>query len=73
MRFHGLEHGAAHDYTRDELQPWAVELMKGASAGKPAYVYFNNDWNARAPLNARLLMEMTGRYAVQLGEQRKAS
>jgi uncharacterized protein YecE (DUF72 family) len=65
LRFHGLEHGAAHDYTRAELDPWASQLRKCARAGKPAFVYFNNDWNARAPANARTLMEMSGKHAVQ--------
>jgi uncharacterized protein YecE (DUF72 family) len=66
LRFHGLEHGAAHDYTRAELKPWAIELTKCARAGKPAFVYFNNDWNTRAPFNARTLMEMTGEHAAKL-------
>jgi len=27
--------------------------------GKNVYAYFNNDWNCRAPENAKSLMEMT--------------
>jgi uncharacterized protein YecE (DUF72 family) len=65
LRFHGLEHGAAHDYTQKELEPWAEQLCNFASKRKPAFVYFNNDWNTRAPQNAKLLMEMVGPYAVQ--------
>ncbi|MEI6351330.1 MAG: DUF72 domain-containing protein [Verrucomicrobiota bacterium] len=64
VRFHGLEGGAAHDYTADELKPWAEHLRRCARQGRDAFVYFNNDINTRAPLNARMLMEMVGaRYA----------
>jgi uncharacterized protein YecE (DUF72 family) len=31
----------------------------------PAFVYFNNDWNTRAPINAKTLMEMTGKHTVR--------
>jgi uncharacterized protein YecE (DUF72 family) len=65
LRFHGLEHGAAHDYTKDELTPWAEQLRAAAQKGKPCFVYFNNDWNTRAPLNARMLMDMVGDAAVE--------
>jgi uncharacterized protein YecE (DUF72 family) len=65
LRFHGLEAGAAHDYSDDELEPWAAQLNKVAKAGRPAFVYFNNDWNIRAPLNARTLMDMVSPFAVQ--------
>jgi uncharacterized protein YecE (DUF72 family) len=65
LRFHGLENGAAHDYTRDQLKPWAEQLSAAAKNGKPCFVYFNNDWNTRAPLNARMLMDMVGDAAVE--------
>lgn len=65
LRFHGLAGGAAHDYTEAELKPWASQLRRVARAGKAAFVYFNNDWNTRAPLNAKMLMELTGKFAVQ--------
>lgn len=64
IRFHGLEHGAAHDYTNEELQPWANYILQQASLGRTVYAYFNNDWNTRAPANARTLMTMTGAAAV---------
>jgi uncharacterized protein YecE (DUF72 family) len=64
VRFHGLEGGAAHDYTRRELAPWAEYLCEQAEQGRTLYVYFNNDINVRAPDNARMLMEMVGEYAV---------
>ncbi len=63
IRFHGLEGGAAHDYSRDELQPWAAHIRSQAHKGRNVYAYFNNDANVRAPANARLLIEMTGHAA----------
>lgn len=65
VRFHGLEGGAAHDYTRDELRPWARFLSEQAEKRKTSYVYFNNDVNVRAPENALMLMEMAGEHTVQ--------
>lgn len=58
IRFHGLEGGAAHDYTRAELEPWAEHIRTQARQGKEVFVYFNNDANVRAPANAKLLCEM---------------
>lgn len=60
IRFHGLKGGAAHNYTRRELEPWARHLKSCARKGIAAYVYFNNDVNTRAPANALLLTEMAG-------------
>jgi uncharacterized protein YecE (DUF72 family) len=65
IRFHGLEGGAAHDYTRRELEPWADHIRKQSRVGKTVFAYFNNDVNIRAPKNARMLMEMVGASAVQ--------
>jgi len=58
IRFHGLAGGAAHDYTRAELKPWAAHIRKQADTGKTVYAYFNNDANVRAPYNAQLLLDM---------------
>ena len=63
VRFHGLSGGAAHDYTDQELEPWAEHLRRCAHQGLTGFVYFNNDVNTRAPLNALQLMEMVGKYA----------
>lgn len=60
IRFHGLEGGAAHDYTESELRPWADHVRCQAQAGRTVYAYFNNDANVRAPGNARTFMRMTG-------------
>jgi uncharacterized protein YecE (DUF72 family) len=67
IRFHGLEGGAAHDYTTHELEPWADFISTEASKGRTIYAYFNNDINVRAPENAKMLMEMIGDHAVQPG------
>ncbi len=69
IRFHGLEGGAAHDYTRTELMPWAEFIGEQASKPKNVYAYFNNDINVRAPENAKMLMEMIGEHAVQANAQ----
>jgi uncharacterized protein YecE (DUF72 family) len=60
IRFHGLENGAAHDYTRQELELWAQHICEQRDAGRTVYAYFNNDLNVRAPANAKMLMEMIG-------------
>jgi uncharacterized protein YecE (DUF72 family) len=65
IRFHGLVGGAAHDYTRKELGPWANHIRKNSKAGKTVYAYFNNDVNVRAPENAKMLMRMVGPSAVE--------
>lgn len=65
IRFHGLEGGAAHDYKREELEPWAAFIREQAVAGRNVYAYFNNDVNVHAPDNAQMLMEMVGKYAAR--------
>lgn len=65
IRFHGLDDGAAHDYTEGELKPWAEFILAEAERGRTIYAYFNNDINVRAPENAKMLMEMVGDHAVQ--------
>jgi uncharacterized protein YecE (DUF72 family) len=60
VRFHGLEGGAAHDYTAAELKPWAKFITGQVNAGRAAFIYFNNDINVRAPDNARMLIDMVG-------------
>ena len=65
IRFHGLKGGAAHDYTRRELEPWANHIRKQSRHRKTVFAYFNNDVNIRAPKNAKMLMDMVGSSAVQ--------
>jgi uncharacterized protein YecE (DUF72 family) len=65
VRFHGLTQGFAHDYTRDELQPWVEFLQEARREGRQGFVYFNNDAQARAPKNARELVELLGDAAAR--------
>ncbi|HEX3718968.1 MAG TPA: DUF72 domain-containing protein [Verrucomicrobiae bacterium] len=60
IRFHGLSGGPRHDYTPDELSPWAKHIKEQSAAGRRVFAYFNNDLNVRAPRNAKLLMELCG-------------
>ncbi|HYB98419.1 MAG TPA: DUF72 domain-containing protein [Candidatus Limnocylindrales bacterium] len=60
VRFHGLDGGAAHDYTRRELRPWADHCRRCLETGVAVYAYFNNDANTRAPKNADTFREMIG-------------
>ena len=53
LRFHGLAGGSAHDYTTDELLPWARQCRSALRDQLSVYAYFNNDANARAPETAR--------------------
>ena len=58
IRFHGLSGGPRHDYTREELLPWAKHIREQAAGGRKVFAYFNNDLNVRAPKNAELLIQM---------------
>ena len=60
IRFHGLAAGAAHDYTNAELKPWADHILNKVGRGRRVFAFFNNDVIARAPANAKTLMEMIG-------------
>ena len=65
IRFHGLAAGAAHDYTNSELEPWADHILNQVGRGHRVFAFFNNDVNARAPANAKTLMEMIGSVSRQ--------
>lgn len=60
LRFHGLEGCYSHDYLRGELRPWAEHIARWTKEGLEVYAYFNNEGGARAPANARVLMQMFG-------------
>jgi uncharacterized protein YecE (DUF72 family) len=59
IRFHGLEGGFAHDYSPEELAPWAAHARREAAQGRTVYAYFNNDGNVRAPANAQTFIQLT--------------
>jgi uncharacterized protein YecE (DUF72 family) len=67
VRFHGLSGGPAHDYSDQELEPWAEHLRRCARQGLNGFAYFNNDVNTRAPDNARRFIQMVGKYAQKAG------
>lgn len=59
VRFHGLP-DFDHDYTAEQLRPWAEFLKQQDAEGRDGYVYFNNDGRARAPANASELIRLLG-------------
>ena len=61
IRFHGLRDGPRHDYTGEELAPWAEHIRAQSAEGRRVFAYFNNDLNVRAPNNARQLVELCAR------------
>lgn len=58
VRLHGTTRAYDHDYTPQELRPWAGQLRQVLARGQEAHVYFDNDVAARAIANARTLRAM---------------
>jgi uncharacterized protein YecE (DUF72 family) len=56
VRFHGPKRWYRHDYTKQELQPWADSLA--ATGARRIYAYFNNDRDGYAIKNARSLRRL---------------
>jgi uncharacterized protein YecE (DUF72 family) len=56
VRLHGPERWYRHDYSDDELLKWAGRIKQ--SGAKRAWIYFNNDYDAHAPRNAKTLHRM---------------
>ncbi|UPJ44934.1 DUF72 domain-containing protein [Bradyrhizobium sp. 40] len=56
VRLHGPERWYRHDYSDDELSKWASRIKE--SGAKRAWIYFNNDYDAHAPRNAKTLHRM---------------
>jgi uncharacterized protein YecE (DUF72 family) len=54
LRMHYGRRGRAGNYSRRELEEWAA-LVRDWRRRAEVLVYFNNDWQALAPRNARLL------------------
>src|SRR4029078_10899576 len=50
VRLHGPKRWYRHDYSKGELTEWANRMK--ASGATRAWIYFNNDNDARAPKNA---------------------
>lgn len=61
VRLHGSARWYRHDYSDEELRNW-VDRIK-ASGAATAWVYFNNDFAANAPKNAKSLLRLLSRRA----------
>jgi uncharacterized protein YecE (DUF72 family) len=59
IRMHGPRRWYRHDYSKEELTEWAARMK--ASGAKWAWIYFNNDYNAYAPKNARTFQRILAR------------
>jgi uncharacterized protein YecE (DUF72 family) len=57
IRFHGGKRGRYGNYSDAEIQEWA-ERIRAWAADRAAFVYYNNDWNAYAINNARMLTKL---------------
>jgi uncharacterized protein YecE (DUF72 family) len=56
LRLHGPKQWYRHDYSRQELSDWADRIK--ASGARRVWVYFNNDYEARAPRNAAVMKRL---------------
>jgi uncharacterized protein YecE (DUF72 family) len=56
VRFHGVDRWYLYDYSDAELQVWADRIRQ--SGATRVWAYFNNDYNANAPKNAKRLIEL---------------
>jgi len=56
VRFHGVSRWYRHNYSRQELSGWAERIR--ASGAEEVWAYFNNDRDAFAIKNARLLRRL---------------
>lgn len=59
VRFHYGARGGDGNYSHEEIATWARRIAQWRRRHE-VYAYFNNDWQAFAPANARLLAERLG-------------
>jgi uncharacterized protein YecE (DUF72 family) len=59
VRFHYGSRGRAGNYSASEIATWAERIAQWRRR-EDIYAYFNNDWRAFAPANARLLLRRLG-------------
>ena len=57
IRFHGGKRGRYGNYSDSEIREWAKRVRPWAEE-RQVFAYFNNDWNAYAIGNARLLTKL---------------
>jgi uncharacterized protein YecE (DUF72 family) len=67
VRLHGPVRWYRHDYSEEELRLWAERIR--TSGARRAWVYFNNDYDGRAPENAKSLLEMMSVPTVKSGRR----
>ncbi|KAA3439489.1 DUF72 domain-containing protein [Rufibacter hautae] len=58
VRLHGPEGKYNGSYAESALQSWASHCRTWAAEGKDVFVYFDNDINGHAPVNALRLQEL---------------
>ena len=66
VRFHYGRRGRGGNYSERELEQWA-ERVHGWRREGEVYAYFNNDWSAFAPRNARWLAKRLAEMAGEPG------
>jgi uncharacterized protein YecE (DUF72 family) len=59
LRFHWGRRGRRGNYSEAELREWAARIA-AVREDTEVYAYFNNDWEAFAPRNARRLQRLLG-------------
>lgn len=57
IRFHGSRQLYRSSYTAGELNAWADFILRAGARCDTVFAYFNNDYNAAAVQNARLLLQ----------------
>jgi len=62
VRLHGPKRWYRHNYSDEELRKWSDRIK--ASGAKRAWIYFNNDYNAHAPGNARSMNDLLTRHSL---------
>lgn len=55
VRLHGPENAYTGSYSTASLRAWSRRLLRWRGEGKSCYLFFDNDQNAHAANNARLL------------------
>jgi uncharacterized protein YecE (DUF72 family) len=55
VRFHGPSGHYSGRYAQDVLNGWAVRLAEQSDRGRALFVYFNNDVDGAAPIDAAYL------------------
>ncbi|APL94402.1 DUF72 domain-containing protein [Sphingobium indicum] len=60
VRFHGTKGKYRGGYSRERLEDWAEWMKAQSREGRTVWAYFNNDYDAQAITDARILREAIG-------------